>query len=95
MNCKENDNVGVAWSAAVPEKKPERTVAAAAPAAPADDTPLLSLKTYSRCGTSAGTHTAATRDGRGRGWGLEKTKKNKSPLKHSTFSILNRNRFKH
>lgn len=38
---------------------------AAAPAAQADDTPPLSLKIYSRCGTSAGTHIAATRDGRG------------------------------
>lgn len=60
------------WSAGVPEKKPKRTVAAAAPAAPADDTPLLSLKIYSRCGTSAGTHTAATRDGRGCEWSLRK-----------------------
>lgn len=49
----------------VPEKRPKQTLAAAGPAAPADDTPPLSLKIYSRCGTSAGTHTAATRDGRG------------------------------
>lgn len=49
----------------VPEKRPEQTLAAAGPAVPADDRPPLSLKIYSHCGTSAGTHTAATRDGRG------------------------------
>lgn len=49
----------------VPEKRPEQTLAAAGPAVPADGRPPLSLKFYFHCGTSAGTHTAATRDGRG------------------------------
>lgn len=78
----------------VPEKKPKRTVAAAAPAAPADDTPLLSLRIYSRCGTSAGTHTAATRDGWGWEWSLRKEsrKEQKSSFTCNTFKtkkILN------
>lgn len=48
----------------VPEKRPKRNLAAAGPAAGADDTHPLSLMIYSRCGTSAGTHTIARKDGR-------------------------------
>lgn len=48
-----------------PEKRPPQTPAAAGPAAPVDDTLPLSLRIYSHCGTSAGTHTAARRGGRG------------------------------
>lgn len=48
----------------VPEKRPKQTLAAAGPAAGADDTHPPSLKIYSRCGTSAGIHTEARRDGR-------------------------------
>lgn len=84
-----NNDVEVTGSARVPEKKPKRSVAAAAPAAPADDTPLPSLKIYSRCGTSAGTHTAATRDGRGRELSLQKSRtENRSTFQYATCSVF-------
>lgn len=47
-----------------PEKRPMQILAAAGPAAGADDTPPPSLMIYSHCGTSAGTHTVARKDGR-------------------------------
>lgn len=48
----------------VPEKRPKQTLAAAGLAAGADDTHPPSIKIYSHCGTSAGTHTESRRDGR-------------------------------
>lgn len=48
----------------VPERRPKQILAAAGPAAGADDTPPPSLMIYSHCGTSAGTHTVARKDGR-------------------------------
>lgn len=48
----------------VPVKRPKKTLAAAGPAAGADDTHPPALRIYSHCGTSAGTHTEARRGGR-------------------------------
>lgn len=60
----------------VPEKRPKQSLAAAGPAAGADDTPPPSLMIYSHCGTSAGTHTTARRDGRDLEWTLQQKQEN-------------------
>lgn len=59
----------------VPEKRPQQSLAAAGPAAGADDTHPPSLRIYSHCGKSAGKHTEARRDGRGLDQNLQQNKR--------------------
>lgn len=62
----------------IPEKKPKQRLAAGEPAAQAYDTRPLALRICFRCGTCAGTHTAARRGGGGPDLKLQPRKRSDS-----------------